>query len=122
MNLDQHQIVLALLWVALMLIFLLGDVLRIFAGEFTPGEMDGQPVSQSMWFLTAIIMVIPIVMIVLSLFLPHQVNRWTSIVVSVLFFLLNLAGIMGYKPFDQFLLSVSFVLNGVIVWYAWSWQ
>lgn len=32
------RLVLAGLWTALMLVFLLGDVIRIFAGDFTAGE------------------------------------------------------------------------------------
>ena len=35
------RIVLSGLWVALMLTYLLGDVLRIFAGDFKAGEMMG---------------------------------------------------------------------------------
>ena len=43
---DETRIVLAGLWVALMLTYLLGDVLRIFAGDFTPGQIDGEPATQ----------------------------------------------------------------------------
>ncbi|MBM3120958.1 MAG: hypothetical protein FJZ97_02070 [Chloroflexi bacterium] len=30
------------LWAALMLTYLLGDVLRVFAGDATPGEIQGR--------------------------------------------------------------------------------
>lgn len=40
------RIVLSALWVALMLIYLLGDVLRIFAGDFKPREILGRQPSQ----------------------------------------------------------------------------
>ena len=33
---DETRIILSGIWVALMLTYLLGDVLRIFAGDFTP--------------------------------------------------------------------------------------
>ena len=36
---EEVRIVLAGLWVALMLTYLLGDVLRIFAGDFTAGQI-----------------------------------------------------------------------------------
>ena len=39
------RIVLSGLWVATMLTYLLGDVLRIFAGDFVAGEIDGEPVA-----------------------------------------------------------------------------
>lgn len=38
---EDVQIQLAAMWVALMLTYLLGDVLRIFAGDFKPGEIGG---------------------------------------------------------------------------------
>jgi hypothetical protein len=34
-------IVLSGLWASLMLTYLLGDVLRLFAGDITPGEIEG---------------------------------------------------------------------------------
>ncbi len=68
------------LWVALMLTYLLGDVLRLFAGDFVAGEMDGQPVTQPMWLLAAGVMLIPIVMIVLSVTVNYPAIRWISIV------------------------------------------
>ena len=37
------RIILSGLWVAVMLTYLLGDVLRLFAGDMTPGAMDGRP-------------------------------------------------------------------------------
>lgn len=38
------NIVLSATWVALMLTYLLGDVLRIFAGDFRPGTIGGAQV------------------------------------------------------------------------------
>jgi hypothetical protein len=38
---EDVQIRLSALWVALMLTYLLGDVLRIFSGDFKPGEIGG---------------------------------------------------------------------------------
>jgi len=45
---EAVRIQLAGLWVALMLIYLLGDVLRIFSGDFNSGEIGGQPITQVM--------------------------------------------------------------------------
>jgi hypothetical protein len=38
---DEMKITLSALWVALMLTYLLGDVLRIFSGDFKAGEIGG---------------------------------------------------------------------------------
>ena len=45
------KIILSGLWMATMLTYLLGDVLRIFAGDFVAGEIDGEPVAGSMYLL-----------------------------------------------------------------------
>jgi hypothetical protein len=52
------KIIYSLLWVATVLCYLLGDVLRIYAGNFKPGEIGGKLVSHKMYFGIAIIMVI----------------------------------------------------------------
>jgi hypothetical protein len=61
------RIILSGLWVALMLTYLLGDVLRIFAGDAVPGEMAGVKATQGMFLGAAVIMSVPIAMVVLSL-------------------------------------------------------
>lgn len=38
---EDTRIILSGIWVATMLTFLLGDVLRIFAGDFEPGKVAG---------------------------------------------------------------------------------
>jgi hypothetical protein len=119
---DGTRITLAALWVSVMLIFLLGDVLRIFAGDFTAGEMGGKPVGESQWMLAAVIMLVPIVMIILSLLLPFPLARWACIVVALLFVVFNLFGLPYPGMYDNFLIGVSFVFCGLIVWYAWTWQ
>ena len=118
------RIILSALWVALMLTYLLGDVLRIFSGDFHAGVMAGKPfqLTQGMWLGIAILMVIPILMVMLSLTLPYPVSRWASIIVAVFFFLFNLVGLPTYpSAYDKFLIVVGLVFNGVTVWYAWNW-
>jgi hypothetical protein len=51
---EDVQIILSALWVSLMLTYLLGDVIRIFSGDFVAGEMDGQKATQAMWMGAAV--------------------------------------------------------------------
>ena len=118
---DEVRIKLAALWVSIMLIYLLGDVLRMFAGDFKPGEMSGVEATQWMWIMAAVIMLIPIVMIFLSLTVPYSAIRWANIVAAIFLFLFNVASLRGYALYDQFLLVVSFVFNALTVWHAWKW-
>ena len=116
------RIILSVLWVALMLTYLLGDVLRIFSGDFVGGEIAGMQATQAMFFAAAVLMLIPIVMAVLSLILHYPAIRWVTIIAAILLFAYNLIGLPGYSSvYDIFLIIVSLVFNGVIVWYAWKW-
>ena len=119
----ETRIILSGLWVAIMLTYLLGDVLRIFAGDFESGKIAGgfQP-TQGMWLLIAVIMLIPIVMLVLNLTLKYPAIRWVTIIAAVILFLFNLVGLPTYAgAYDKFLIIVSLVFNGLTVWYAWRW-
>ena len=119
---EDIQIKLSALWVALMLTYLLGDVLRIFSGDFKAGEIGGMQISQGMYLGLAIIMLIPIVMVFLSLTLNYPVNRWVNIIVAILLFLFNLIGLPTYpSAYDKFLIIVALVFNVLTVWYAWKW-
>ena len=105
-----------------MLTYLLGDVMRIFAGDFTPGKVEGKKFTQSMLMFMALFMLIPIVMIVLSLTLNYPLIRWVSIVAAGVLFVFNIAGLPRYPgAYDKFLIVVGLVFNVLTVWYAWLW-
>ena len=119
---EDVQIKLSALWVALMLTYLLGDVLRIFSGDFKAGEIGGLKISQGMWLGIAVLMVIPVVMVFLSLTLTYPVNRWANIIVAIFFFVFNLIGLPTYpSAYDKFLIIVGLLFNVLTVWYAWKW-
>ena len=115
------RVILAGLWVAVMLAYLLGDVLRLMAGDQTPGEIGGRAVGQGTWLGIALIMLIPIVMVVLSLTLPFPLVAWVNIAVAVLAVVFNLVGLPYPGMYDNVLIVVSFVFNALTAWYAWSW-
>jgi len=116
------RITLSGLWVALMLTYLLGDVLRVFAGDFEPGKLaGGTQATQGMWLGIAVVMLIPIVMVVLTLTLKYPAIRWANIIVAIFFVVFNLFGLPYPGAYDNFLIMVSFVFNALTVWYAWKW-
>ncbi len=116
------KVTLSILWIAVMLTYLLGDVLRIFTGDATPGEIEGIKFTQAMSFGIAALMVTPILMVVLSQMLPHDINRWANIIVAGFWILFNLVGLPTYPGhYDKFLLVVSMIFNGITIWYAWKW-
>lgn len=119
---EDLRIILAGLWIALMLIYLLGDVMRIFAGDFTPGQVGNMQLSQAMLLFMAVIMLIPIVMILLSLTLTYPLIRWVTIIAAIFLFVFNIVGLPGYPGiYDKFLIVVGLVFNVFTIWYAWFW-
>jgi hypothetical protein len=117
------RIILSGLWVALMLTYLLGDVLRIFSGDYLSEEMGGVKLTKRMYLGIAVLMVIPILMVFLSLVLPHSINRWANIIVAIFFFGFNLLALPTYpSAYDRFLIVVGLGFNILTVLYAWNWS
>ena len=119
---ERTRILLSALWIMLMLTYLLGDVLRIFSGDFTAGEISGMKPSQWMYLGMAVLMLIPIVMIFLSLVMSQPAARWANIIAAVLLFLINAVGLPTYPGlYDKFLIAVGLVFNVITVYYSWTW-
>ena len=120
---DDVKIRLSPMWASLMLTYLLGDVLRIFSGDFTAGEIQGMQISQELLLVMATILVIPAVMVFLSVTLSNFVfNRWLNIILAIFFFGFNLIGLPTYpSAYDQLLIILGLGFNVLIVWHAWKW-
>lgn len=119
---EPVRILLSATWVCLALIYLLGDVLRIYAGDFTPGKISGVKITQGMMLGISAMMVIPILMVFLTLVVGHPAIRWANIIAAVFFFIFNLFGLPSYPgAYDKFLLIISMGFNALTVWTAWQW-
>lgn len=97
------QIKLSALWVALMLSYIWGDVLRIFSGDahlgkmgdlaVYPGHVAGHRCADGAADPDDRVGAV----------LPYPINRWANIVVAVGFFLFNLIGLPTYPgAYDKF--------------------
>lgn len=123
MKMENTKSTLSALWIALMLTYLLGDVLRIFSGDFESGAVGPIQVSQSMFLGMAVLFTVPILMVFLSLTLPQGINRWANVSLSTLFFLINAIGLPTYPSlYDQFLIIVGLIFNVITIWCAWRWR
>lgn len=117
------QVRLAALWVALMLTYLLGDVLRFWSGDATPGEFGGlsQELLPAALLGVAVLMLIPIVMVVGSVTLTGQTLRRISVIAAAGLFAFNVIGLPTYAGlYDKFLIVVGLVWNAATAWYAWT--
>ena len=122
-SIEGTQFRLSAIWISLMLTYLLGDVMRIFSGDFIAGDMVGAQTSQGLYLGMAILFVIPIFMVFLSLTLKYGINRWANMIIAVVFFIIKLIGLPGYVSlYDQFLIIVGLVFNLITIWTAWKWR
>ena len=117
----EVQVRLAALWAALMLTYLLGDVLRIYSGDVTPGQIGGHQMGPAVWLGIAVVMLIPIVLVLLSVSLRGPVLRWVTVVAAVVLFDFNVIGLPTYPGlYDRLLIVVGLVINAATAWYAWT--
>jgi len=118
------KIKLSALWVAAMFSWAYGDLLRIYSGDFIAGEfIEGVQMTQELWVVAAITMMIPVAMVFLSLTLKDKANRWANIIIGIFFTGYGLIGLPAYtSAYDQFLIIVGLVFTALIVWYAYKWK
>lgn len=126
MNLEaiDVRLVIAALWIAVMFVWQQGDVLRVYSGDYKPGDdiTGGKMSMKTFWVFSAVFMTIPVVMIVLTLILGYGANRWANIIIAGLYTLFNLLSVGTYKSFyDRLLIFIGVVFTGMIVYYAWTW-
>jgi len=120
---EDVRIILSASWIAVMLTYLLGDILRIYAGDFKPGEIAGRPITQKLLLGISILMAVPIIMVFLSLTLSYPLNCWANIIAAIVFFGFNLLGLPTYRSaYDRFLTIVGLAFNVLTIWFAWQWQ
>jgi hypothetical protein len=112
------RILLAACWVSLMLVYLLGDVIRIFAGQFTPGRMGDREGAEWMWIVATVVMLVPIAMILVSLTVPRGPLVWITVIAAGFLVIFNLLGLPYPGAFDNILIVVSFAVNGFTIWVA----
>ncbi|UCH89122.1 MAG: hypothetical protein JSV49_00290 [Thermoplasmata archaeon] len=119
---------LALIWVALMFLYVYNDILSFFqpgtVNQLSTGTIEGMEMTQAFLFGGAVLMSIPSFMIILSVFLPAKTNRSVNIVVGVFhaFVLVSTTFVGGETwAFYAYNMILEGVFIGLIVWTAWSW-
>ncbi len=117
------------LWVAVMFIYAYADIKSLFIPGFIDliraGEVfGGIKITQELWLGAAVLMTIPSVMVFLSLILKPKVNRWTNIILGIVYTVVNIANLLSIEEpwaFFIFYNIVEAVLTLLIAWYAWKW-
>ena len=123
------KVKLALLWVALMFLYIYNDILSIYqpghVAELFEGHLEGVQFTQTLLFGAAALMALPSFMVLLSLILKARVNRLVNIIAGI-FQILILIGtqFIGegetwfFWRFNELLEALFLVM---IIWTAWKW-
>jgi hypothetical protein len=89
------------------------------------GNVEELLMGPEMLLLIAVVLLVPLVMAVLSLTLKGSVNRWTNIIVGLVFIVLEFVDLaeLAANPFAQLIMVnlAKVVALVLIVWYAWKW-
>ena len=113
------------LWIAMLFLFAYGDIFGFLKPgrieEVTAGEVSGVKITEVFLFGVSVYIAIASVMIFLSLVLRPRVNRWTNIVLAVLYIVSIVVSVIGESPYYVFLSVVESALLLLIIWYAWTW-
>jgi uncharacterized protein DUF6326 len=114
------------LWIAMLFLFAYGDIF----GMFQPGRLDeirsgtvaSMHISQAFLLAVSVYIAIASVMVFLTLTLPPRANRWTNIVLAILYIVSIVASVIGEDwVYFWFLSVVECALLLLVVWNAWRW-
>ena len=118
---------LSALWIVLMFLYTYADILGFYAPgnieELISGEIAGIRMTQGLLLASAILMVIPSVMVFISLTLHAKANRWVNIIVGIVYIvILGSTFLTGRNPAYYILFAMlKAVFLALIVWHAWKW-
>jgi hypothetical protein len=123
------KVKLALLWVALMFLYIYNDIFSLYqpghVADLFEGQLEGVQFTQSLLVGAALLMALPSFMILLSLTLKAKANRLVNIIVGI-FHVLVLIGTQfvgegetwWYWRLNELFEALFLVL---IIWTAWTW-
>lgn len=114
------------LWISMMFVFAYVDIFAAYRADVIEnvlaGTIAGMQVDQTFLLLTTIYVAIPSLMVFLTLVLPQAANRWTNIVLAVLYAVSIAVSCIGETWFYYLAGSaIEIVLLVVLVWLAWRW-
>ncbi|CAI2768458.1 DUF6326 family protein [Flavobacterium collinsii] len=121
------RIKLAFLWTAVTLCYLYGDYFELYIPGKTAGLASGDNLLNSPMKLlsAAVLLALPPLMILLSIFLKPKINRFLNILFGIFFTLIMLliatSSLTTWKSFYVFLALFESIITTIIVILAWKW-
>jgi len=124
------KIKLAALWTALMFLYIYADFFQLM----TPNKLEKMinlqtpmgPTSPEILIIFSVILIIPSLMIILSVFLKSQFNKWLNICIAVLYAsisILIIVSTLGSEWHTFYILFnvIEVFVFAMIIYQAWKW-
>jgi hypothetical protein len=124
---EDVRIIISALWVSVMFLYVYGDIKSLyktgFIEDLIAGKAGGMKVNQGFLLVSALLMMVPALMIFLSLTVSYPVIRWVNIVLGVFYSGVMVATMLMKGTWAYYIVFgiVEVALTATIVWYAWTW-
>ena len=133
MILENVKTKLALLWLVFFCVMVVTPSLELylpgFIEDLVAGKAMGTEITAGLILFLAIVMLIPPVMAVLSITLKYSINRWTNIIVGIVFIALSFVSPMtflvdptAYSAYLILVAIIQIVVAAMIAWNAYRWK
>ena len=113
----------------MMFCFAYADILAHMRSDIVQGilagELAGIKITPEALIASAILMLIPILMIFLSLALNDKVDRWLNIILGTVYAIVNLSTMLmtgGGWTYYYIFAVVEVAISVIIVWFSWKWK
>ena len=120
------QLKLALLWIALMFLYIYNDYFNLYLPGTIEGMMAGRlgpwdTPTDAVFVGVSIMMAIPALMVFLSVALAPVASRWLNVLFGLLYTLIETWTLADSALFFQIVVGLEIVLSLLIVFHALRW-
>lgn len=121
----ETKIVIAVLWIAMMILYIYNDIFHLFKPDAIQNMMDGQmgpfAVTQLGLLSATVLMVIPVIMSIGALVCSAKVSRVANILFGSLYTIVNIVNLQGEWAFYIFSGVIQIAITLYIIWISIKW-
>jgi len=121
------KIKLSFLWATVTFLYLYGDYFELYIPKKVEGLLTGDNLLDSplKLFFASFLLAIPALMILVSILLKPQINKWLNIIIGLFFtgimLLIAFTSFSPWKSFYVFYAIIECIVTSLIVWHAFNW-
>jgi len=116
---------LALLWTSLMFLYIYNDYFDLYAhgtiASMQAGRIGPFEANERAMVIFSVLLAIPALMIFLSAVLRPALNRWTNVILGIVYTVVEVLTLFGSRLSYQVVVSMEIVVTLLIIWTALRW-